>query len=64
MQRSDPVIGRFRYYWSRNQRPTPKERRRETKDTVTLHNQWDKMSEEDGLLCRVIQDPAVVKANS
>ena len=57
MQRSDPVIGRFWYYWPRNQRPTPQERRRETKDTVTLLNQWDKMSEEDGLLYRVIQDP-------
>ena len=57
MQRKDALIGRFCYYWSRNRRPTPQEKRRETKDTVTLLNQWDKVSEEDHVLYRIIQDP-------
>lgn len=35
----------------------PQERRGETRDAVTLLNQWDKVEEENGLLYRVIQDP-------
>ena len=47
MQMADPIIRRFHFYWSRNQKPNPQERRRETKDTLTLLNQWDKISEEN-----------------
>ena len=58
MQMADPIIRRFHFYWSRNQKPTPQERRRETKDTLTLLNQWDKISEENGVMYRTIQDPS------
>ena len=32
MQMADPIIRRFHFYWSRNQKPTPQERGWETKD--------------------------------
>ena len=37
--------------------PPPQERRGESRDAVTLLNQWDKVEEENGILYRVIQDP-------
>lgn len=57
MQQADPIIRRFHFYWSRNQKPTPQERKWETKDTLVLLNQWDKISEESGVMYRTIQDP-------
>ena len=57
-QIADPVISRFHYYRQNNRTPPPRqERRGETRDAVTLLNQWDKVEEENGLLYQVTQDP-------
>ena len=57
MQIADPVISRLHYYRQNNRKPTPQERRGESRDAVTLLNQWDKVEEENGILYRIIQDP-------
>ena len=50
MQIADPIISRLYYYRQHIRKPTPQERRGETRDVVTLLNQWGKIEEENGIL--------------
>ncbi|RXN18313.1 Transposon Ty3-I Gag-Pol poly [Labeo rohita] len=45
MQEQDPLISRFKFYWNRGGGPDKGERREESKDTLELLRQWDKVEE-------------------
>ena len=56
-QQSDPVIKRFCIYWNSNRKPTQSERTSDPHGVSSLLKQKDKLSFDDGLLIRIIQDP-------
>ncbi|KAL0202987.1 hypothetical protein M9458_001005, partial [Cirrhinus mrigala] len=56
MQEQDPLISRFKFYWNRGGGPDKGERREESKDTLELLRQWDKVEEFEGILYRVVAD--------
>lgn len=55
-QVSDPTIGVLREFWSRQKRPTYRERGGLSKPVRSLLKQWPRIREKDGLLYRVIED--------
>lgn len=58
LQEEDPIIQRLRYYISRGQPPTKRERSKEPAAVTRLLGQWDRLAMVDGVLIRWVQDPA------
>ena len=56
-QRTDPVLGRLWFYWSRGRKPSAREVKSESHEVKLILRQWDRVREMDGLLYRVIIDP-------
>ncbi|XP_056118703.1 uncharacterized protein LOC130096084 [Rhinichthys klamathensis goyatoka] len=57
LQVADPVIGEVRRFWQRGQCPEPREWRQLAKPVMMLLRQWDRLSEQEGLLHRKIFRP-------
>ena len=56
MQHLDPTINGFLHYWEKQQWPSHSDLRSESKATVTLLRQWDRIYHEDGLLYKMVHD--------
>ena len=56
-QRQDPAICRVLHFVGRKQRPSRRERDKESQATLRLLKQWDKLAIRDGVLYRVTKDP-------
>ncbi|KAK3561697.1 hypothetical protein QTP86_012539 [Hemibagrus guttatus] len=55
-QETDPTLGVFKRFWSRQRKPTKQERLVLSRSVRSLLKQWPKIIEKDGLLYRVIDD--------
>ncbi|KAK3715030.1 hypothetical protein QZH41_002673 [Actinostola sp. cb2023] len=56
LQREDSDISRLMYYRTLGRQPTKVERRQESKQTLRLINQWDRIKERGGILYRMTGD--------
>lgn len=56
MQEQDPDIFQFKFYWSEGEEPGKKEKKKETKDTLKLLKQCDKVEDHECIFYRVIAD--------
>ena len=54
LQNSDPFIGRLRFFWNKDQRPTARQLGKECKEVRKLILSWDKLADIDGILYRKI----------
>ena len=57
MQKADPTIKEFLKFWESNTKPTFTERKQLSHQCVTLLRQWDRITREQGLMYRIVQDP-------
>ena len=57
MQKADPTIKEFLKFWESNTKPTFMERKQLSHQCVTLLRQWDRITREQGLMYRIVQDP-------
>ena len=57
MQKADPTIKEFLKFWERDKKPSFQERKQLSHQCVTLLRQWDRITREQGLMYRIVQDP-------
>ena len=57
LQQKDPTIGEFLKYWKAQQQPSKSDKQSESSRTVSLLKQWERTSQEDGLIYRTVHDP-------
>ena len=57
MQKADPTIKEFLKFWERDKKPIFTERKQLSHQCVTLLRQWDRITREQGLMYRIVQDP-------
>lgn len=57
MQKADPTIKEFRKFWEKDKKPNLTERKQLSHPGVTLLRQWDRITREQGLMYRTVQDP-------
>ena len=57
-QKADKDISRLHYYWTKQRKPTIKERKLETPEVKLMLRQWDRIVEQDDLLYRNVKDSA------
>lgn len=55
MQRGDETIGRLWHYWTKKHPPTLRQLMKEPKPARKLLREWKRVTEEDGVLHRVVQ---------
>ena len=56
LQQDDPTIGRFLYFWASKYQPRKRQMMRETKAVRKLLGQWKRITEENGVLYRKVQE--------
>ena len=57
MQKADPTIKEFMKFWEKGTKPTLDERRRLSHQCVTLLRQWNRITRDQGLIYRTVEDP-------
>ena len=59
MQKADPTIKEFLKFWEKGMKPTLAERKKLSHQCATLLQQWDRITREQGLIYRIVQDPKI-----
>lgn len=57
LQQADPILSEMLTFWRRGQRPSHDDRKRLSRPVLTLVQQWDRLTERDGVIYRKVHRP-------
>ncbi|KAL7862813.1 hypothetical protein SRHO_G00117970 [Serrasalmus rhombeus] len=64
LQRADPHLQVVQGYWESGRMPAAPERKQQSRQVQKMLSQWNRLTMQDGVICRVVQDPQTNEAVS